>query len=174
MQAREWSSCVEGHSLRRAMRSFATGVAVITGRLSSESFVGLTVNSFGSVSLNPPLILWSIKANSPSFPAFSQGRLFVVNVLSVHQADLSRKFARTSSDKFSGVEFGLSRRGLPLLAGSCATFECETVQLVSGGDHVIVLARVLECGASEQVEPLIFVAGRYARVADAAAYPRIK
>ena len=111
---------------RQALSQFATGVTVITTRLADGSFRGLTASSFNSVSLDPPLVLWSLGAGANSLPVFSGNSHYVINILSAGQQDLAMRFSRrTETDPFDGVDYVLSRTGLPILKGAAAWFECH-------------------------------------------------
>ncbi len=145
---------------RRALGQFATGVAVVTSRASDGKPLGLTVNSFSSVSLNPPLILWSLSRQTPSCPDFCRATHFAVNVLEARQHHLSRQFSTPLPDKFAGVEFVDGPDGIPLLTDVIALFVCRTVKQYDGGDHVIFLGEVEQYRHAEG-EPLVFHSGRY-------------
>ena len=151
-------------AFRRCLGQFGTGVAVITTRL-GETVAGLTSNSFASVSLDPPLVLWSIKRTSQSFPIFLQAPHFAVNVLAAGQIGLSRRFASSGTDKFDGIEWRGGEGGVPLLDGIIASLECRRTMLVEGGDHVVLLGTV-ERYCRYEGEGLLFVQGRYAVATD--------
>lgn len=151
---------VEGKPLRRALGRFATGVTVVTTLGSDGRREGLTANSFSAVSLDPPLVLWSLGLRAPSLPGFRAAGHFVVNVLSRDQSALSRHFATPSPDKFAGIPFLPGLAGCPILADSLAVFECRTETVIEGGDHVIFIGRVVHAHHREG-EPLIFAGGRY-------------
>jgi flavin reductase (DIM6/NTAB) family NADH-FMN oxidoreductase RutF len=144
--------------LRAALGRFATGVTVVTTRSSSGKLEGLTANSFSSVSLDPPLVLWSLQKRAPSLETFQESGVFAVNVLAVHQRALCRHFATRSANKFLDVPHDLGLGGCPVLADSLAVFECSTHGIVEGGDHWIFLGRV-ERAVYRDGEPLIFSAG---------------
>ncbi|MDW5441708.1 flavin reductase family protein [Polaromonas sp. SM01] len=146
--------------LRSALGQFATGITVVTARAATGVFVGLTVNSFAALSLDPPLILWSLRASSPSLPVFEKTERFVVNVLAEAQVDLSRRFASPQADKFDGVAHAENQWGLPLLHGASAWLECRTLSRQTAGDHCLFIAEVERFTASE-VAPLLFHAGGY-------------
>jgi flavin reductase (DIM6/NTAB) family NADH-FMN oxidoreductase RutF len=146
--------------LRQALGRFATGVTIITTIDAGGQCVGLTANSFNSLSLDPPLVLWSLRAASPSVAAFSQGSHFAVNVLSEAQLDLSRRFASPVDDKFAEGLWAPGAGGVPLLAGCTAVFECERVSQQAAGDHVLFIGRVLALQESA-LPPLLFQAGHY-------------
>jgi 3-hydroxy-9,10-secoandrosta-1,3,5(10)-triene-9,17-dione monooxygenase reductase component len=150
--------------LRRALGSFVTGVTVVTTVTASGEPVGLTVNSFNAVSLSPPLVLWSLALSAASFGAFEHAPHFAVNVLAQDQRALAERFARTGSDKFTGIAWRAGNGGLPLLEGSVAHFVCRTAMRYPGGDHVILIGEVLEHEHSERA-PLVYARGRYAQIA---------
>jgi flavin reductase (DIM6/NTAB) family NADH-FMN oxidoreductase RutF len=147
--------------LRRAFGRFATGVAVVTFRLDDGRRVGITVNSFASVSLAPPLVSWNYRRASPHLDAVLACRHFVVHVLAAEQIELSRRMAQPAPDKFAGLPLQDGVGGTPRLPGSLATFECEAWKTVEAGDHIIFLGRVLRYEHTDG-EPLMFVNGRYA------------
>jgi flavin reductase (DIM6/NTAB) family NADH-FMN oxidoreductase RutF len=135
---------------RQALSQFATGVTVITTRLADGSFRGLTASSFNSVSLTPPLVLWSLGGSANSMPIFSGNSHYVINVLSANQRELAERFARRGEDPFAGVEYELSRTGQPILKGAAAWFECHNRARYPEGDHVIFVGEVEQCGAHPQ------------------------
>lgn len=145
---------------RRALGQFATGVTVVTARGEDSHPIGVTVNSFSSVSLNPPLVLWSLARQSASLADFTHATRFAVNVLSSRQHHLSRQFATPLPDKFAGVEYTEGTAGVPLLNGAIAYFICRNVRQYDGGDHVIFLGEVEEYKWTDG-EPLVFHSGRY-------------
>jgi len=145
---------------RRALGQFATGVTVVTARTSDGRKIGVTVNSFASVSLNPPLILWSLARQAPSFADFTSCTHFAVNVLEAKQHHLSRQFSTPLPDKFAGVDFAEGQAGVPLVSGAIAQLVCRKVKQYDGGDHVILLGEVEEYKYNDG-EPLVFHSGRY-------------
>lgn len=145
---------------RNALGQFATGVTVITARAKNGRAIGLTVNSFTSVSLDPPLVLWCLSRQATDFAALNAANRFAVNVLSSRQHHLSRQFATTLTDKFTGVESEDAPGGTPLLSGATAHFICRVAARINGGDHVIILGEVVEYHWNAG-EPLVFHAGRY-------------
>jgi flavin reductase (DIM6/NTAB) family NADH-FMN oxidoreductase RutF/flavin-dependent dehydrogenase len=145
---------------RRALGQFATGVAIVSARGRDARPVGLTVNSFTSVSLDPPLVLWSLSKRSSSYADFSAATHFAVNVLAADQHHLSRRFSTPMPDKFAGVECTDGAEGCPLLTGATAHFVCRRLREFDGGDHVIFLGEVEDYQWHEG-EPLIFHSGRY-------------
>lgn len=151
----------DAREFRRALGAFPTGVAVVTTRAPSGAFVGLTINSFSSLSLEPPLVLWSLQRASPSLEAFDRARHFAVNVLSEEQVDLSRRFASQMPNKFSDLEVRAGLDGLPLLGGCAARFECRAAARHNGGDHVLFIGQVERFEYDPDRRPLVFYAGRY-------------
>ena len=146
--------------LRRAFAAFATGVTVITTRDEDGLRVGVTANSFTSLSLDPPLVLWCLQSDAPSKVAFGACTHFGVNVLAATQHNLSRQFATPAEDKFAGVETHDGAAGIPLLDGALAHFICRNVRQLDAGDHVIVIGEV-EHFKTFAGEPLVFHAGAY-------------
>ncbi|GGK35618.1 flavin reductase family protein [Salinarimonas ramus] len=151
---------VDPRELRTALGRFATGVTVITTRGPDGKREGLTANSFSALSLDPPLVLWSIKTSAASLPTFRAARAFAIHVLAHDQADLSHRFATPAQDKFAGLAVRDGLDGLPMLEGTLATFECALAQDVEGGDHRILVGRVRRASYGEGA-PLLFSAGRY-------------
>jgi len=150
----------DGRALRTALGQFATGITVVTTRAAEGQFVGLTVNSFSALSLEPPLVLWSLRLSSPSLSAFEAAPRFVVNVLAEAQVEVSRRFALPLADKFDGVAHAENAWGLPLLHGATAWFECRTVSCQHTGDHALFIAEVERFTLSDAA-PLLFHAGGY-------------
>ena len=130
-------------SLRRALGSFATGVTVVTAQ-GKAGDVGVTANSFSSVSLEPPMVLWSLRKASTSLGAFTESGAFTVHVLAGHQQALSDRFARTSADKFEGLTIKRGFGGAPLIDDCAARFQCRLAFQYDGGDHVILVGQVVE------------------------------
>ncbi|MBI3368508.1 MAG: flavin reductase family protein [Burkholderiales bacterium] len=147
-------------ALRAALSRFATGVTIVTCRDAAGAAIGLTVNSFASLSLDPPLVLWSLREASLSLDAFRAARYFAVNVLAETQVDLSRRFAAAVGDKFAEGLWGTGVEGAPVLAGCTAVFECETVSQKAAGDHLLFIGRVLRI-ADLGGAPLLFQGGHY-------------
>ena len=164
-------------ALRTALGRFATGVTIVTCVDAAGQRVGLTANSFGALSLEPPLVLWSLRRASPSLPAFEAASHFAVNVLAESQVELSRRFARpmplpeahpdttrdpvgARTDKFGEGGWSAGLGGAPVLAGCAAVFECERVAAHDGGDHRLFIGRVLRL-ADLAIAPLLFQGGHY-------------
>lgn len=146
--------------LRNLLGQFATGVTVVTTRTADGRNIGMTANSFSSVSLEPPLVLWSLARTAPSLNDFLQASHFAINVLGADQHGLSGQFARPASDKFAGVSFSHGKAGMPVLDDVAAVLVCRNVTQYEGGDHLIFLGEIEQCRYSG-VEPLVFHAGRY-------------
>ncbi len=152
---------IESKLLRDALGNFATGVTIVTTSHDGRN-VGLTANSFNSVSLDPPLVLWSLAKKSSNIEAFTNVDAFAVHILGADQEALSNRFATPGIDKFEGVDFETSEGGVPLLQDCAARFECRTAYRYDGGDHIIFVGEVLDLEHSEK-EPLLFHRGKYAR-----------
>ena len=153
----------DARAFRRALGNFATGVTVVTASTPSGRKVGVTANSFNSVSLDPPLILWSIDKRSNSHEVFEEASHFAVNVLAADQIDLSNNFARPKEDRFAEIEFEPGQGGAPVFADCSARFHCEKFQQVDGGDHWIMIGKVVafdDFGRS----PLLYHQGAYSMV----------
>jgi flavin reductase (DIM6/NTAB) family NADH-FMN oxidoreductase RutF len=153
-------AALDERHLRAALGRFATGVTVVTTRTPEGKLEGLTANSFSAVSLDPPLVLWSLRASAPSLESFKAAGHFAVNVLAASQHGLCRRFATSARDKFAGVVHAPGLGGCPLFAGALATFECSTEAQVPGGDHVVFFGRVRRAAFAEG-PPLIVSAGAY-------------
>ncbi|MBZ9935729.1 flavin reductase family protein [Mesorhizobium sp. BR1-1-16] len=152
------TSPVDPTDFRRACSFFPTGVAVVTTH-HGDVFAGMTINSFASVSLQPPLVLWSIRENARSRAIFEGAGRFAVNVLSSEQMDEARHFSKHTLEAFDGEPMAISERGLPLLPGALVHLECETRAIHDGGDHRIMVGEVVALSAREG-DPLIFFNGR--------------
>ncbi len=152
-------------ALRMALGRFATGVTVISTAGCDGRLAALTANSFSTVSLDPPLVLWSLKRGSPSMPVFLESGHFAVSVLEAGQQELSMRFARSLPDKFEGVRTIAGIGGCPLIEDALAHFECAVEHSLDGGDHRIFIGRVLKA-AYRDGEPLVFSAGRFGRIVE--------
>ena len=146
--------------LREALAQFATGVTIITARWRDNSFVGFTANSFNSVSLDPPLVTWSLGLRSRSLAAFESAERYAVNVLAHDQIELAHRFSRPHADRFAGVAFRLGHADAPMIEGCVAWLECRHHALHPAGDHKLFIGQVETC-AYRQVEPLVWHGGRY-------------
>jgi flavin reductase (DIM6/NTAB) family NADH-FMN oxidoreductase RutF len=145
---------------RQALSQFATGVTVITTRLADGSFCALTASSFNSVSLDPPLVLWSLGSAANSLPVFSGNSHYVINVLGAEQAHLAQLFASRTPNPFEHVDYELSHTGHPILKGVSAWFECHNRSRYPEGDHVIFVGEVERCAVMPQ-SPLIYHGGKF-------------
>ena len=147
-------------ALRDALGRFTTGVTIISCLDAAGTPVGLTANSFNALSLDPPLVLWSLRRPSGHADAFRAARYFAVNVLAESQVDLSRRFAAKAADKFSEGVWTAGAGGAPVLAGCAAVFECATESQQQAGDHLLFIGRVLAV-MEAPLPPLVFQAGHY-------------
>ncbi|WP_271911381.1 flavin reductase family protein [Vreelandella alkaliphila] len=157
------AEALDPRALRQTLGHFATGVTVVTTTGEGGEPIGITANSFSSLSLEPPLILWSLGVQSPSLGAFAEGRHFAVNILGAQQEALAMQFARPAEDKFTGIAVQASVEGVPLLADSLARLECRVEFTRLAGDHLLIVGRVLRF-ASEAGEPLLFYQGGFQRL----------
>ena len=146
---------------RTALGMFATGVTIVTARTLHGRVFGLTANSFNSVSLDPPLVLWSLSQAAASLPAFRAGSHYAINVLAADQKHLAERFALKGSDRWTGVNFTEGAGGAPLLAGAAATFECFNRSRYEEGDHVIFVGEVERCSWRAGASPLLFHGGQF-------------
>lgn len=146
---------------RNTLSTFTTGVTIITTRAADGTPVGLTANSFNSVSLDPPMVLWSLAKTSRALQAFDAAENWAVHILSVEQDELSNRFAKSGEDKFAGVKTQDGIDGIPLLSGCTARLQCRTTFKYEGGDHIIFVGEVLDFDRSD-IPPLVFHAGKYA------------
>jgi flavin reductase (DIM6/NTAB) family NADH-FMN oxidoreductase RutF len=154
------SSTIDPRDFRNALGTYATGVTIITAVGTDGKPYGLTCNSFASVSLNPPLVLWSLGTFSQALTVFQNASHFAVNVLGASQQALATKFSKSAEDKFAGVEWTPGLGNAPLLADSVANFQCRAASRYYGGDHVIFLGAV-EAYTYNRKEPLLFARGGY-------------
>ena len=140
---------------------FATGVTIVTARTPDGALIGLTANSFNSVSLNPPLVLWSLSHTASSMAALSSGSHYAINILAADQKALAERFASRSTDRWQDVAFTEGLHGAPLLAGAAATFECFNRSRYEEGDHVIFVGEVERCSHRAGAAPLLFHGGKF-------------
>lgn len=155
---------IDPREFRSALGCFPTGVTIITTLDPGGSCVGITANSFNSVSMDPPLILFSLGRKAFSMRAFLSSDHFAVNVLSLEQAELSVRFAKPLEDKWASVPFESWDSGCPILPACAANFECRTEHTYDGGDHVIFVGRVIRMRHDPAVKPLLFHQGQYRAV----------
>jgi len=151
---------IDPRYLRKVLGSFVTGVTVVTTIDKNGKAYGLTANSFSSVSLNPPLILWSQSLSALSYPVIRDASRFAVNILANDQIDISRRFAASSDDKFTGVATRAGIGGVPLIEGCAAYLECTAEDRFLGGDHAVFLGRVEKIEHSKRIS-LVFGGGKY-------------
>ena len=152
---------IDPKALRRALGNFATGVTIITARAPDGTTVGVTANSFSSLSMEPPLILWSSMKKAKSCAVFEEATHFAVNILALDQMELSNHFARQQKDKFAGVDWEEGIGGAPLFPGCAGRFQCESYDKFDGGDHWIFVGRVVAFDDFAR-SPLCFHRGSYA------------
>lgn len=154
---------IDPRELRDALGLFATGVTVVTAPGSGDQPIGITANSFSSLSLDPPLVLWSLALRSPSIDAFAEGQPFAINILQREQEALALQFARPTDDKFKNVEYALNGYRVPLLEGAQAQLECTVEFTRVLGDHLLIVGRV-EAMNTMPGEPLLFYRGAFAQL----------
>jgi flavin reductase (DIM6/NTAB) family NADH-FMN oxidoreductase RutF len=151
----------DGRELRNALGRFATGVCVITAVSDKQQAVGMTANSFASVSLDPPLVLWSLQNNSDVFDIFSSPKHYAINILSTEQQAQSNQYAKKGQHELKPADFRLGKYGAPVIRHALVTFECELEATHEGGDHLIIVGRVRDMQERPSGEPLLFHCGRY-------------
>ena len=156
----------DARTFRNALGSFATGVTVVTSVGSEGQPLGFTANSFNSVSLDPPLVLFSLDRGAYSLKAFEAAGVFAINVLSEAQEPLSVAFACPRGDKWQGVRFEAWQTGSPILLDALASFDCETTSMHDGGDHVIFVGRVVQLRIADEGRPLLYFRGAYRQIAE--------
>lgn len=152
---------IDSGDFRAALSTFATGVTIVTTSETDGAPVGMTASSFNSVSMDPPLILWSVTRTALSAPAFKAAEHFAVHVLAASQIDWSNRFAQSGIDKFEGVEYSHNEQGCPVLPACLARFDCRTWQVYEGGDHWIIVGQV-EKLVRHNDDALVFCDGSYA------------
>lgn len=152
---------VSERAFRDAMSSFATGVTVVTAPPSGNSpSVGVTINSFSSVSLKPPLILWCLDRSADTFPVFQRAERFAVNILRADQEEISFRFSASGDHTLSGIDHEVTKTGVPLISGALTQIECERTASYDGGDHVIYLGRAVSI-RNNSGEPLLYFRRNY-------------
>lgn len=155
---------IDKRKLRDAMGSFATGVCVVSAVSEAGVPVGMTINSFSSVSLEPPLVLWSIQYTSDCFDVFNAADKFAINILSVEQQSHSNQYSRKGEHGLDASHYCVGRTGVPLLRNALVSFECRVWARYPGGDHLILVGEVLELTTRPTGRPLLFHKGRYAQI----------
>lgn len=153
----------DANELRNTLGCFTTGVVVATTVGDGGMPVGLTINSFNSVSLDPPLILWSLSLAAPSLSAFRAHSTFAINILSIDQADLCLRFAKSAENKFKDVSWTAGMNGIPLISNALGWLECEVWRRHDGGDHEIIIGEVMGLGSTDKL-PLVYHRGRLKRI----------
>jgi flavin reductase (DIM6/NTAB) family NADH-FMN oxidoreductase RutF len=148
---------------RQCLAKFTTGVTVVTCADNSGEIFGITANSFSSVSLQPPLILWNIAKVSRSLQGYLDAGHFAINVLTEEQKSISKVFARSERNLFDDVDYVTNEHGVPLLTGTLASFECKTHEIIDCGDHFIIIGEVLGYRSTDS-EPLVFFDGKYNKI----------
>lgn len=161
------SPAIDSRALRNTLGRYATGIAVVTAIDPDGKPVGLTVNSFAAVSLEPPLVLWSLALSSHNLEAFRQASHHCINVLAADQVDISNRFATWPVDRFAGLEWHAGVGGAPRLEGCCARFEVKNDIQYPGGDHLIFVSQVERFDEASHLPPLVFHGGRYRHLAEA-------
>lgn len=152
---------IDPRRFRDALSSFATGVTIVTARDSDGEPIGMTASSFNSVSMDPPLVLWSVTKAALSAKAFKEAGHWAVHVLATDQVALSNSFATSGADKFADVNWSENADGVPIIDGCVACFQCRCWETYDGGDHWILVGEVVDL-AREPREPLVFCSGSYA------------
>ena len=164
----ETASAIDLNAFRRCLGCFATGVTIITTIGPDGELIGNTANSFNSLSLDPPLILWSLGQQAHSLKAYMSADHFAVNVLRKGQEHLSDQFATAKGNKWQAIDYELGQTGCPILPTSLAVFECKVASTYRGGDHVIFVGEVIKFDFDPQGTPLLFYRGKYHQVGDTA------
>ena len=146
---------------RAALGMFATGVTIVSARTAAGKLVGLTANSFNSLSLDPPLVVWSLRQRSLSLRAFRDGLHYAINVLAADQQELALRFAAPTGDRWAGVAWRPGVAGAPLIEGAVAHFECFNRSRHEEGDHLLFIGQVEHCDHRPGAAPLLFHGGRF-------------
>lgn len=152
---------LDSREFRNALGRFATGVCVITANPEGHAPFGMTINSFASVSLEPPLVLWSLQNNSECFAAFEAAKNFTVNILADDQEALSNQYAKKGAHELDTDHYRIGRNGAPVLRGALTSFECDVWNRYDGGDHIIIVGKVVEMEDRPNGNPLLFFSGKY-------------
>ncbi len=159
----------DSFELRNAFGLFATGVTIITANAEGYKPFGVTANSFSSLSLDPPLLLWSLQKNSDTWDAFEVATRFAVNILSADQQNMSNRYAKKGDHHLAPDEYTLGDSGCAILKNCLASFECEATERYEGGDHIILVGKIVELNCSDpEAAPLVFHCGQYRNLADEA------
>ena len=159
-------SQTDSRALRNALGRFATGIAIVTAIDPDGHPIGLTINSFSAVSLEPALVLWCLDNHSHNLEAFRRASHHAINILAVDQQDLSNRFATWPTDRFVGLPWQAGAGGAPVFPNCCATFEVANETQYPAGDHTIFIGRVERFSETADLAPLLFHAGQYRKLAD--------
>ncbi len=151
----------DGRELRNAMGRFATGVCLITTVTEDGTAMALTANSFSSVSLDPPLVLWNLQDSSDVYDVYASPRYFAINVLALQQQELSSQYARKGQHAIEPAHYRDGKFGTPIIHDALVSFECELEATYPGGDHLIIVGRIVDMSEHAAGEPLLFYAGGY-------------
>ena len=162
----QFNNCDEIVSLRSTLGQFPTGVAIVTALTENHQPVGMTINSFNSISLTPALVSWCIDHQAASYETFTSAANFVVTVLAEGQMELAQRFATRGTNKFRGIE--VVGNDAPIIPHGCAWFKCETYRSISLGDHTMLVGKVIEF-AKTPIQPLVFRGGRFQQLVETAA-----
>ncbi|MEM8661653.1 MAG: flavin reductase family protein [Pseudomonadota bacterium] len=157
---------VDSREFRNALGRFATGVCVISTVAESGDPLGLTANSFTSVSLDPPLVLWNLQNNSEVFDIFSTPAHYAINILSSDHHEHSNRYAKKGDHLLDSNHFSLGELGTPIVEEALVSFECELYSTHEGGDHLIIIGEVKHVHVREEGDPLLFYSGKYHRLAE--------
>lgn len=162
----------DDRSFRNALGQFPTGVAIITTVTPEGERLGMTISSFNSLSIDPPLVLFSVHRQAHSFTAWQRATCYAINVLNEDQEELSNRFARAKGEKWAGLTTRVGKTGVPLMPNAVVTFECEPYGRYDGGDHEIFVGRVVELyeNLAKHGRPLVFSGGRYRQLVTGAAH----
>ncbi|WP_417782399.1 flavin reductase family protein [Terasakiella pusilla] len=152
---------IDQREFRNALGKFATGITVVTAKDTNGGLIGVTINSFASVSLEPPMVLFSLKNESPLCDIFATTDNFNIGILSSEQQDLSNLFAGPTDNKFDQVDWSKGKNGVPVLAGTLANLECKRAAAYLGGDHTIFVGEVTTLHQSDQEDALLYFKGGY-------------
>ncbi|KGE03486.1 flavin reductase family protein [Pseudohaliea rubra] len=156
---------LDPRALRNTLGNFATGVCLVTALDGELQPQALTVNSFSSVSLDPPLVLWSLQNNSEAYDIFATPQHYAINVLAAEQELLSTRYAQSGAHLLDPAHFTPGENGAPVITGALAVFECQLAATHEGGDHTIIVGRVARFAADTTREPLVFYRGGYRALA---------
>jgi len=156
---------LDSRAFRNALGEFATGVAIVTTQVEGQDPIGITVNSFSSVSLDPPLVLWCLDKGSDRLSSFEQCNGFTINILAAEQRDLSNRLSRSGQAGLEDIPIGEGVNGCPYLAEALANFECSIEARHDAGDHIIMVGRVLAFNQPSAETPLIYHRGAYCSLA---------